>query len=732
MKLTRPQHLSFATVRTLTLAVCASLMVVACSGQLDSAGDTISTGNSGNGSITGNGTASSSSGGGITTPTPTYTVGGTVTGLSASATGLVIQNGVGRALPIAGDGRFVFSNALAPGDAYSVSVQTQPATPAQFCRVTGGTGVISDANVTSVAIDCLTTGKYLFTTNTFDNNGDGSIAAFTINPNTGALTAAAGSPYTPTEMQPYSVAVDPTGQYIYVANAGSASISTDSVRASGALTLDVSTASTGNATNQPSSIAIDPTGPYLYVGLRVPQPAPTFIQAASGDGGSSSVSTVAATFSAAQTAGDLIVVAVGWGSSMATATVTDSAGNSYSVASPALVATGASFTQEMFYAPNIKSAGAGANTVTVTFSTAVPYTDVRVAEYSNVIETSPIDVVAPGGEATNGPALSSGNATTTNANDLLVAASYCNTTVIGVGGGYTQRVLSDGNNIQDEVVSTTGTYNATATQVGSGFWITQMVAFKGLSGGSNNDNPNGTLEAYALNGGVLTPVGGTLAASVYPAGNIPYSLAIDSGNALLFGAANAYDGDLFEYSIGAGGALTAIAGSPFPFQQGLPINNPYAVALYPGARFLYVTDATANTVSLYSYDTHGALTLSAVYSDGSTIGVAPHGVTVDPTGSFLYVANSGSGTVSAFTINPANGVLTPVAGSPFTASGTASNSVATFVQVDPSAHFAYVSNGDAGTISVFAINFATGALTAVGNPVPSVISSGGPSSIAIE
>jgi len=57
--------LSFTTLRALTLALCASGLLVACGDSLDGASATISSsGGSGNGSIGGNGTGSSSSGGG--------------------------------------------------------------------------------------------------------------------------------------------------------------------------------------------------------------------------------------------------------------------------------------------------------------------------------------------------------------------------------------------------------------------------------------------------------------------------------------------------------------------------------------------------------------------------------------------------------------------------------------------------------------------------------------------
>src|SRR5580704_16552454 len=224
----------------LVVTVCLGASTAGCHGVSQ---DSENGGSAGSSSSSGGST--SGGGGGITPPTFTYMLGGTVGGLATTTANLVIQDGLGDTLPIASNGRFVFPNGLAPGDAYTVSVQTQPGTPAQFCRVSNATGVISDFDVTNVVITCLTTGKYLFTVNPYDNSGNGSVASFTINPSTGALTAAAGSPYTPTELQPYYVAVDPTGQFIYVANSASASISTDSVGTGGVLTLDVSTASTG-------------------------------------------------------------------------------------------------------------------------------------------------------------------------------------------------------------------------------------------------------------------------------------------------------------------------------------------------------------------------------------------------------------------------------------------------------------------------------------------------------
>lgn len=90
-------------------------------------------------------------------PPATYTVGGTVTGLTGS--GLVLLNGTdGLAVSVAG--AFTFPNQLGSGAAYTVTVKTQPSTPAQNCVVTNGSGTVGAANITTVAVACSAAGTY--------------------------------------------------------------------------------------------------------------------------------------------------------------------------------------------------------------------------------------------------------------------------------------------------------------------------------------------------------------------------------------------------------------------------------------------------------------------------------------------------------------------------------------------------------------------------------------------
>src|SRR5260370_5153461 len=66
--------------------------------------------------------------------------------------------------------------------------------------------------------------------------GPGNVSAYSINGTTGALTPVAGSPF-PAGTKPFSVAVDPTGQFVYLANDGSNDASAYTIAgSSGALT----------------------------------------------------------------------------------------------------------------------------------------------------------------------------------------------------------------------------------------------------------------------------------------------------------------------------------------------------------------------------------------------------------------------------------------------------------------------------------------------------------------
>jgi 6-phosphogluconolactonase len=191
-------------------------------------------------------------------PPPTYTVGGTVNGLVGSGLTLT-RNGatIGRAAngtyPDLGLGP------LSPGQAYDISVVTQPLSPSQTCVVSNGKGTIGNANVTNVQVTCTTNvSRFVYVV----NNGSNSISAYTMDATTGALTAFASLSIS--AGAPYFVAVDPQSRYLYLTNGGSNNISAYTIGAgTGALTA-VNGAPFPTGTH-PVSVSIHPSGTLVYV-----------------------------------------------------------------------------------------------------------------------------------------------------------------------------------------------------------------------------------------------------------------------------------------------------------------------------------------------------------------------------------------------------------------------------------------------------------------------------------
>jgi uncharacterized delta-60 repeat protein len=83
-----------------------------------------------------------------------FSIGGTVTGVVGS--GLVLRHSTTGENLATGNGPFTFLQPLPVGFTYNVSVGTQPGNPSQICTVTNGTGTMANANITNVAVDCVT------------------------------------------------------------------------------------------------------------------------------------------------------------------------------------------------------------------------------------------------------------------------------------------------------------------------------------------------------------------------------------------------------------------------------------------------------------------------------------------------------------------------------------------------------------------------------------------------
>jgi 6-phosphogluconolactonase (cycloisomerase 2 family) len=142
--------------------------------------------------------------------------------------------------------------------------------------------------------------------------------------------------------------------------------------------------------------------------------------------------------------------------------------------------------------------------------------------------------------------------------------------------------------------------------------------------------------------------------------------------------------------------------------------------------FVYTNDDTywgSNTVSALRINAGGALT-AVPGSPFSTGGIGYGGGSVAATrvvvsGKFLYASNTVSNSVAGFVISTADGSLTPIAGMPFSTGGVAGQSIS--LAATPNGAFLMAGHGYSGSmnITVFRINQTTGVLTTVsGSPFP--------------
>lgn len=89
----------------------------------------------------------------ISCTTNTYSLGGTVSGLTSA--GLVLANGNDTVSITTNSTSFVFVTKLQSGAAYAVTVRGQPLQPAESCSVSAGSGSVAGADVSSVQVVCV-------------------------------------------------------------------------------------------------------------------------------------------------------------------------------------------------------------------------------------------------------------------------------------------------------------------------------------------------------------------------------------------------------------------------------------------------------------------------------------------------------------------------------------------------------------------------------------------------
>jgi len=207
--------------------------------------------------------------------------------------------------------------------------------------------------------------------------------------------------------------------------------------------------------------------------------------------------------------------------------------------------------------------------------------------------------------------------------------------------------------------------------------------------------------------GSLAPVAG----SPFTAGS-PYGLAVNAAGTILF-ANNFPDSQISDlnsvsaFQIGANGALTPIAGSPFPTSSTAGFASAIGLAADPAGKFLFVGDHMAQSIVPLNITATGALTpVSTLPAAAPSCSVSCHNnplrLAVHPNDQFIYATNVQAGTVSVFKIT--NGELSPIADVP---AGQHPFGVA----LDPTGQFLFAVNKVDNTISAYSVNSLTGMLS---------------------
>jgi len=224
------------------------------------------------------------------------------------------------------------------------------------------------------------------------------------------------------------------------------------------------------------------------------------------------------------------------------------------------------------------------------------------------------------------------------------------------------------------------------------------------------------ITAFPFNSSTGALGSGSQATSMFAANNPLANMVTDPAGKFLF-ACNLYGSSTEAFSIDAKtGALTPISASTISIQG----FGGCTLSIDPTGQFLYIAASTGIWGFTVNSKT-GVLTALAgsPFSDGSVLRESA----ITPSGKFLYAISNNTtvNTISIFSIN-SNGSLTPITGSPFP---MAINGTAYSVAVHPSGNFLYVSFPGTEQIAAWSINTSTGATTVVpGSPFPSGLTNG--------
>ena len=587
-------------------------------------------------------------------------------------------------------GRFVYVANQTSNDisAYAIDGATGALNPVT------GSPFASGLDPTPIAID--PTGRFLYVGNEDDSPG-GDVSGYTINAETGALTAMAGSPFlsrsggftiaiTPSGKfgyvtQPFSgitgfsinpttgipstvagspfsslggssMAISPSGQFLYLPDEENSLDAYSIDTTTGALTAISGGGDTGA---NPSSVTVDPTGSFVYVTNLGPPSSNPY-------------------------ANDIWIYTIG----------ADGTPNQVKRASTQQGPTSLAF------------AGGSATLVyTPTFAYVANSDDNSVAGYTIDADTGVLTHVSGSPFKTGAPSGSDPSPVSVAVDPsgkFAYAADFNGKGTTGYASGYTINALTGVLTLASDSPFAAQNNPNWVTVDPSGRFVYVVNFFSNSISGYSIDSSTGNLTALSdspytgtgtdpfsatidpsgqflclVNLAVtqvesfsIDPISGNLTAiGKVSTGSLPRSVVVDPSGQFVYVATQSASG-VYAYAISPSGSLTALNGSPFAAD-----GQPYSIAVDPSGRFAYTANFNTNNVTAFMIDPFEG-TLTEITGSPFAAGEEPKSVTVDESGSFVYVVNSADNDVSAYTIDQASGALTAISGAPFKAGSSPS------------------------------------------------------------
>ena len=141
----------------------------------------------------------------------------------------------------------------------------------------------------------------------------------------------------------------------------------------------------------------------------------------------------------------------------------------------------------------------------------------------------------------------------------------------------------------------------------------------------------------------------------------------------------------------------------------------HAVEFSPDGRFAYVPDLGMDEVIVFAFDaTRGKLAYADVPKVRTKPGAGPRQLVMHPKGGYAYLINELNSTMTAFAHDAATGALTELQTLPTLPQGLKRHSTCAEVQITPDGRFLYGSNRGHNSLAIYAIDPDDGTLEQVG------------------